>query len=152
MRGEGGGREVGIFGMFGGPVGATDGRYAYYLYPEDLYAPGLHEYTLMPMHIRSMMTAAELSTAELVRGFGFTKEMPIMRIDALRDARRIPNVDRRVFENRGTQLFDLTNDPRQERPFRDETVERRLREGIRAVLQGHDAPAEIYARYRLEDI
>ena len=26
-------RDVGIFGMFGGPIGATDGRYTYYLYP-----------------------------------------------------------------------------------------------------------------------
>ena len=44
-------RDIGIFGMFGGPIGATDGRYTYYLYPDDLYAPGLHEYTLMPMHL-----------------------------------------------------------------------------------------------------
>ena len=49
-----------IFGMFGGPIGATDGRYAYYLYPEDLYAPGLHEYTLMPMHLHTLFSAEEM--------------------------------------------------------------------------------------------
>ncbi len=55
-------RDVGIFGMFGGPIGATDGRYTYYLYPDDLYAPGLHEYTLMPMHLHSLFSVAEMKT------------------------------------------------------------------------------------------
>lgn len=149
LRAEEGGRAVAIFGMFGGPVGATDGRYAYYLYPEDLYAPGLCEYTLMPTHIRSMMSTAELQTAELVRDFSFTKQMPVLRIDALRDARRIPNVDGRVFENYGTQLFDLVADPRQLSPFRDAAIEARLRAGIVAELRAHEAPPELYARYGL---
>jgi arylsulfatase A-like enzyme len=150
MRGEVAARPVGIFGMFGGPIGATDGRHAYYLYPEDLYAPGLHEYTLMPAHIRSMMSPAELQTAELVRDFGFTKEMPVLKIDALRDARRIPNVDGRVFENHGTKLFDLKLDPQQQHPLRNPLVERRLRDGIADVLRAHDAPPELFARYGLE--
>lgn len=149
LRQGGEAREIGIFGMFGGPIGATDGRYAYYLYPEDLYAPGLHEYTLMPAHIRSMMTPAELQTAELVRDFSFTKEMPVLRIDALRDARRIPNVDGRVFENCGTQLFDLHADPRQLNPIRADAVEARLRTGIVAALRAHEAPPELYERYEL---
>ncbi len=150
VRGETPGRAVGIFGMFGGPIGATDGRYAYYLYPPDLYAPGLHEYTLMPTHIRSMFSAAELQSAELVRDFGFTKEMPVMRIDALKDSRRIPNVDKRVFENLGTQLFDLKGDPGQTSPITDPAIEARLRAGMAEVLAAHDAPHELYARYGLE--
>jgi hypothetical protein len=149
LRGEARQRRVGIFGMFGGPIGATDGRYAYYVYPKDLHAPGLHEYTLMPMHIRSMMTASELAGAELVGGFGFTRQMPLLKIDATRDARRIPNVDGRVFENRGTQLFDLASDPGQEKPFRDEAVEAGLCENIRDILDAHEAPQEIYLRYGL---
>jgi arylsulfatase A-like enzyme len=149
-RGKAAPRPVGIFGMFGGPIGATDGRYAYYLYPDDLYAPGLHEYTLMPMHIRSMMSGAELATAELVEGLGFTKHMPLLRIDALRDARRIPNVDSRLFENNGTQLFDLQADPGQGVPLRLPDVERRLREEICRVLREHEAPEELLDRYGLE--
>jgi arylsulfatase A-like enzyme len=150
VRGDTPGRAVGIFGMFGGPIGATDGRYAYYLYPPDLYAPGLHEYTLMPTHIRSMFSAAELQSAELVRDFGFTKEMPVMRIDALKDSRRIPNVDKRVFENLGTQLFDLKGDPGQTSPIIDSAIEARLKAGMAEVLASHDAPHELYARYGLE--
>jgi hypothetical protein len=149
IRGSDSGRDVGIFAMFGGPIGATDGRYAYYLYPADLYAPGLHEYTLMPTHIRSMMSAAELQTAELVRDFGFTKDMPVLRIDALKDSRRIPNVDKRLFENRGTQLFDLSADPGQLSPIADPAVEARIRAGMVKVLEAHDAPHELFGRYGL---
>ena len=143
------GREVGIFGMFGGPIGATDGRFDYYLYPEDLYAPGLHEYTLMPVHIRSRMSMAELETAELVPAFGFTKGAPLLRIDALRDAQRIPNADRRRFQDLGTRLFDTEADPEQERPFSDPEIEARLRRGMAEVLGAHECPPEIFDRIGL---
>jgi hypothetical protein len=97
-----------------------------------------------------MMTGRELQTAELVRDFSFTKEMPVMRIDALKDSRRIPNIDKRVFQNTGTQLFDLQSDPRQLMDIEDPVVEERLRAGIVEVLQAHDAPHELYARYGLQ--
>jgi hypothetical protein len=96
-----------------------------------------------------MMSIAELQTAELVRDFSFTKGMPVLRIDALRDARRIPNVDGRVFENYGTQLFDLRSDPRQQSPIRDPEIAARLTAGIAAVLRAHEAPPELFARYGL---
>ena len=98
--------------MFGGPIGATDGRYAYYLYPEDLYAPGLHEYTLMPMHLHSLFIGAEMKTAQLAGPFDFTKDMPLLRIDALKDARRIPMHDDKQFDpGVGTTLYDLSPTP-----------------------------------------
>ena len=143
-------RDVAIFGMFGGPIGATDGRYTYYLYPEDLYAPGLHEYTLMPMHLHSLFTPAEMKTSRLSEPFDFTKEMPILKIDALKDARRIPIHDDKLFDlGVGTTLYDLERDPTQTKPFRDSALEERIRTGIGQVLAAHDAPAEFYARYGL---
>jgi arylsulfatase A-like enzyme len=144
-------RDIGIFGMFGGPIGATDGRYTYYLYPEDLYAPGLHEYTLMPMHLSSLFSAAEMKTAVMAEPFDFTKGMPVMRVDALKDARRIPMHDEKRFDpDFGTTLYDLAIDPRQSRPFRDATLERRFHAGIARELRAHDAPAEIYGRYAIQ--
>jgi hypothetical protein len=143
-------RDVAIFGMFGGPIGATDGRYTYYLYPEDLYAPGLHEYTLMPMHLHSLFTPAEMKTSRLAGPFDFTKDMPILKIDALKDARRIPIHDNKLFDpGVGTTLYDLERDPKQERPFRDTALEERLASGIADVLSAHDTPPEFYARYGL---
>ena len=143
------GREAAIYGMFGGPVGINDGRYAYYIYPEDLYAPGLYEYTLMPMHLRSLFTADEMKTAELYPSFGFTKEMPVLRIDALMTAARIPFHDGEVFHDVGTRLYDLEADPEQSRPFRDEVIEARLRTALCRVLEAHECPEEIYGRLGL---
>jgi arylsulfatase A-like enzyme len=141
-------RDIGIFGMFGGPIGATDGRYTYYLYPEDLYAPGLHEYTLMPMHLHTLFSGAEMRTAKLAGPFDFTKNMPLLRIDALKDARRIPMHDGKKFDpGVGTTLYDLATDPQQMRPFRDAAIERRFLRGIADVLAAHDAPPELYGRY-----
>lgn len=141
-------RDVAIFGMFGGPIGATDGQYTYYLYPEDLYAPGLHEYTLMPMHLNSLFSAAEMKTAALAGPFDFTKGMPVMRIDALKDARRIPMHDGKEFDAEGgTVLFDIIADPKQAKRFRDAAIEQRLLRGIAEVLREHDTPREFYGRY-----
>lgn len=144
---DGASRDIGLFGMFGGPIGATDGRYAYYLYPPDLYAPGLHEYTLMPMHVCTLFDSAELQTATLADPFDFTKQMPVLRIDALKDARRIPIHDGQKFQDVGTRLYDLEKDPAQDNPIHDPRVERRFQDGIRAVLAAHDAPAELLRRY-----
>ncbi|MAU19768.1 MAG: sulfatase [Martelella sp.] len=141
--------EVAIYGMFGGPIGVNDGHYAYYIYPEDLYAPGLYEYTLMPLHIRAPFSSEEMKTAELREPFGFTKEMPILKIDALMNAARIPIHDGEAFQDIGTRLYDLEGDPQQESPFRDETIETRLRDALCRVLADHDCPEEIYTRYGL---
>jgi len=144
-------RDIGIFGMFGGPIGATDGRYTYYLYPEDLYAPGLYEYTLMPMHLHTLFSGAEMRTAKLAEPFDFTKQMPLLRIDALKDARRIPMQDGKQFDpGVGTTLYDLATDPKQQRPFRDVAIERRFHAGIARVLRAHDAPPEFYRRYGVQ--
>jgi arylsulfatase A-like enzyme len=143
-------RDVAIFGMFGGPIGATDGRYTYYLYPPDLYAPGLSEYTLMPMHLHSLFSIEEMRTARLAGPFDFTKAMPVLKIDALKDARRIPMHDDKLFDTEiGTTLYDLARDPKQLEPFRDAASETRIRAGIAAVLAEHDAPSEIFRRYAL---
>jgi arylsulfatase A-like enzyme len=144
-------RDIGIFGMFGGPIGATDGRYTYYLYPRDLYAPGLHEYTLMPMHLSSLFSESEMRTAVMAKPFDFTKGMPVMKIDALMDARRIPMHDDKKFDpGVGTTLYDLATDPTQSKPIRDAAIELRFHAGNARELRAHDAPVELYARYQID--
>jgi arylsulfatase A-like enzyme len=144
-------RDICIFGMFGGPIGATDGRYTYYLYPGDLYAPDLYEYTLMPMHLHSLFSAAEMQTAQLTPPFDFTKGMPTLRIDALKDARRIPIHDGKKFEpGVGTTLYDLKIDAAQQKPFRDAAIERRFHIGIARILRAHDTPPELYGHFGID--
>lgn len=141
---SGEGREYALFSMFGGPMGITDGEYDYFLYPRDIGAEGLHEYTLMPLHLRSRMVPEELATAELDRSFGFTQGAPVMRIDALTTARRIPCVDGQAFQDIGTRLFHSKHDPQQQNPVQDPATEARMQAAILTILEAHEAPSEFY--------
>jgi len=144
-------RTTCLFGMFGGPLGACDGRYVHYLYPPDLYAPGLYQYTLMPMHLRSLFTAEELRTAELAPPFDFTKGMPVLRVNALKEPQHLATRGALRFEpERGTVLYDLQKDPQQAQPFREPVIEERFHHEMAAILGAHDAPAEFYDRYGLD--
>ena len=136
--------EYALFSMFGGPMGISDGTYDYYLYPRDIQAPGLHEYTLMPTHLRSRMVPKELASAELDRSFGFTKGAPVMRIDALTDARRIPCADGKVFLDVGTRLYHTEKDPLQQHPIRDPDIENRMTAAALRILSSHECPADFY--------
>src|SRR6266511_1394570 len=106
------------------------------------------------MSVGAVSLTKEMKTATMAPPFDFTKGMPVMRIDALKDARRIPiHDDKRFDPDFGTTLYDLDSDPKQLKPFRDDAIERRFHAGISRELRAHDAPVEIYSRYaiRTED-
>ena len=146
---DGAHHEAVVFGVFGGPIGVTDGRHALYHYPPDTRAEGLHEYTLAPQHMTGPFELRELRTATLDPGFDFTKGAPVLRIDALADAKRVPMNDGLGWGDDETMLFDLRADPRQERPCRDAAVEERLHGEIARILREHDTPREVFDWYRL---
>ena len=146
------GRDVAVFGLFGGPIGVTDGRYSYYHYPPDLYAEGLREYTLAPAHMDTFFTPEELRTASLAPGFDFTKGVPVLSIAALPGAKRVPMNDGLAFGDVGTRLFDVLADPAQETPIDRPDVAGRLLKAAIAVLEDHDTPDEVYRWYGLYDI
>ncbi|WP_447926079.1 sulfatase [Vreelandella sp. EE27] len=143
-------RDAAIFGVFSGPIGATDGRYVLYHYPPDIFAEGLVEYTLAPNHMTAPFTPQELKTAKLVPSFDFTKEIPLLAIDAQSDAKRPPNNDGIGYADLGTRLYDLTNDPCQERPITNTDAQARLYEKMYAELLAHDTPTEFYQWYGLD--
>ena len=142
-------REAAVFGVFSGPIGVTDGRYVLYHYPPDIFAEGLVEYTLAPAHMTEPFSIAELCTARLAKPFDFTRGAPLLAIDALADAKRVPNNDGIGFDDLGTRLYDLDADPRQQRPIEDAAIAGRLRAAMLAELAAHDAPAELYRWYGL---
>jgi hypothetical protein len=136
--------------MFAGPICVTDGRYSYYRFPAELTQNALPLYTVMPSHLESMFSTEELSTAELVAPFDFTKGAPLMRMTMS------PDVGESGLEcvarwNGGSCLFDLKADPRQEHPIEDAAVIARLTSLIVEQLRRHDAPREIFAHYGLEE-
>jgi arylsulfatase A-like enzyme len=137
-------REAGLFGIFGGHVNVTDGRYVYMRAPVGDNTP-LNEYTLMPTHMRSLFTPEELREAEMAPPLAFTKGAPVMRIPAVSPQNR-DLLTRELH----TMLFDLASDPHQERPIQDAAVEARMIGRLVRLMRANDAPPEQFRRLGLE--
>lgn len=149
LDGEAPADDIRIFGMYGGPIGATDGRYLYLRYPNNIYGDGLYEYTLMPNHMNGPFTLDELRGATLAEPFDFTKMLSTLKIPADRKAVR-PEALTAEFEGCGrSELYDLVNDPGQTQALEDAAVERRMVAGIIRQLKRHDAPEEFYGHFGL---
>ena len=138
------------FGMFGGPVGITDGEFSYFLYPQDLFDESLGEYTLMPLHMQGFFEAKELATAQPAPAFDFTKGTALVRYNALNDARRPPGLDGRKYEAFESALYHNEIDPNQRCPLRDDALVGRFKTQIAQILQRHDAPHEFFTWIGLE--
>ena len=137
-----------IFGMFGGPVGVTDGTYTYFRYPEDLSGQNLHLYTLMPAHMIDLFDIEELQSSELAPPFDFTKGAPTLRVKL--DPRNTQvGQDGDTLEDCETALYDIEVDPAQEHPLDNPAVEKRLEAEIAHHFALHDAPPELFAHFDL---
>jgi len=135
-------RDAGLFGIHGGHVNVTDGRYVYMRAMADEENRPLHEYTLMPTHMRRTFGVEELQTIELAAPFSFTKGCKTMKIPG------------RAWSNLfkfGTLLYDLREDPGQERPLADAEIEERMIEHMVRLLRWNDAPVEQFERLGLAD-
>ena len=141
-------RDAAIFGMFGAATNITDGRYVYFRYPTDMAAQPLFEYTLMPMHQKSLCDAEELRAATLVNSFAFTDGVPVLKLPARRNAKSQPcgHTGQGTYEDTTTVLYDLDNDPGQLHPIDDPIVVRRLIDAMRRIMLKNEAPAEAYQR------
>ncbi|MBP1844146.1 hypothetical protein J2046_002404 [Rhizobium petrolearium] len=142
-------RDVAAFGVFSGPIGVTDGEWVLYHYPPDILAGGLVEYTLAPAHMTVPFDAEELRTARLAPPFDFTKGIPLLAIDALKGVPRPPRNDGKGFEDLGTRLYNVINDPKQEITVEDAGHQVRLTRLLLSELAAHDAPPEVYRWYGL---
>lgn len=132
-------RETALFGIHGGHVSITDGRYVYMRAPATEANTPLFEYTLMPTHMREMFSVQELQHVELADPFTFTQGCKVMKIPARgSQAHRF-----------GTLLFDLQTDPNQNVPIFDDTLERQWIARLVEAMQANDAPAEQYERLGL---
>lgn len=141
-------RESQIFGMFGGPVGVTDGTYTYYRYPEDLSGQNLHLYTLMPAHMIDLFDISELQTSELAAPFNFTKGAPTLRMK-LDPKNTQVGQDGDTLEDCETALYNVEADPRQETPLSEPAVSERLEGAIAHHFALHDSPPELFEHFDL---
>ncbi|MFJ3437504.1 sulfatase [Streptomyces cyaneofuscatus] len=133
-------REAGLFGIHGGHVNITDGRYVYMRAPVSAANSPLYEHTLMPTHMRVRFSPTELMDLELAEPFIFTKNVRTVRVPG------------RTFFNpyqHGTLLFDLESDPDQRTPLVDDTAELRMATLLVELMRATDAPPSQYERLGL---
>lgn len=135
-------REGVLFGLHGGHVNVTDGRYVYMRAPTTSHNWPLYEYTLMPTHMRHTFEVEELQDTVMAPPFGFTKGCPVMKISA----RRSGWTDMHRF---GTLLFDLQNDPKQEHPIDDPEIEAHMVRLLVDLMKANNAPTEQFERLGL---
>lgn len=145
------GREIALYGIFGGAVNATDGLHSYFRYPPDMEGHALYEYTLMPQHSTTPFTPTELRDAVLHRGFGFSQGVPLLQIPATPDAKR-PPMQGGGFEDRATVLYDLRADPGQTQPVDNLQTEEKFIAAIAAEMARHEAPPELYERFDIAGV
>mgnify|MGYP000947710620 CR=1 FL=1 len=133
-------RDAALFGIYGGQVNCTDGRYVYMRSPVNEETE-IFQYTLMPTRHggrRAFIHNEELKKMTLEKGFPFTKGLPVMKIP----------YERKVGQSSyQTMLFDLKKDPFQENPVRDEEVENRMIGLMRKCMIENQCPEEILERY-----
>lgn len=134
-------REAALFGIHGGHVNITDGRYVYMRAAAGPSNRPLEDFTLMPTHMRSRFTVNELEEWEAAEPFSFTKGLRTMKV----------NVKRSLMNPwaHGTLLFDLETDPQQEHPLLDDEVELRMVRLLTELLHASDAPASQFERLGL---
>ncbi len=134
--------EAGLFGLHGGHVNVTDGRYVYMRGPAQPENTPLYEYTLMPTHMQHTFAVEEFQGTEMHPGFRFTKGCPVMKIPARRGWWP-PDPET------SNCLFDTAADPRQQHPLHDPAIEARMIDHLCRLLEENDAPAEQYERLGL---
>ena len=138
-------RKAGLFGIHGGHVNVTDGRYVYMRGPVDVANTPLYEYTHMPTRMASRFGAEELQQVDLADAFSFTQDCPTMRIPATGG---LPGGEKTPRDLQ-TKLFDTQADPGQRQPLRDPNVESRMVDHLVTAMRRCDAPTEQYQRLGL---
>jgi len=135
-------RQAGLFGLHGGHVNVTDGRYVYMRAPSAENAP-LYNYTHMPCHMARMFGVDELQDIQLAEPFKFTKGCKTMKIASASKGRWMNAA------SFGTLLYDLQADPAQQNPIHDEGVEKMMIDHLVREMKENDSPEEQYERLGL---
>jgi len=136
-------REAALFGVHGGHVSVTDGRFTYMRGPKSIDNKPLYEYTLMPTHMTGFFGKDELKTMEITNQFEFTEGIPVLKIEAI----RFNSVNSYPF---GTLLFDLEADPKQEKPINNKDIEEKMKKILVKLMKSNESPEEQFIRLGLE--
>lgn len=128
-----------LYGYFGKDVNMTDGRHTYCRQP--LEDSTLYHHTLMPRGFSDFLGREQLATAECGVFLSTAHGVPHLRMECTSNR----HADAPDFN----PIYDLHGDPGQMSPIRDEALEAKLAERMKALLQYHDAPECQYTRLGL---
>lgn len=134
-------REAALFGIHGGHINCTDGRYVYMRGAANEDNKPLNNYTLMPTHMRARFSIDELKGMVLSQPFSFTKGVQTMKIPVAGKNRELE-----------TMLFDLQSDPDQTTPLHHLETEQKMIQYLVRLMQESDAPEEQYERMGLVNL
>ena len=142
-------RKAVLYGVMGGQVNVTDGRYVYMRGHVTEDNTPLYDYTLMPTHMRSLFAPRELQQWDKFSGFSFLKGCDVMKIPT-----RTPKInlsDDNPFGRgkRATLLFDVQADPGQTTPLDDPKIESSMIELMIREMARNECPEEQYERLGL---
>lgn len=145
-------RDTAIFGVHGGHVNVTDGRYVYMRGPATPDNRPLYEYTLMPTHMHTPFKPAELQTGrvQLAQPFSFTKGCPTLRIGDRAEIQSNQSGWSEAAHHFGTLLYDLHSDPKQTTPIDNPHIEAMMTTHLLNAMNACDAPPEQYIRLGLD--
>jgi arylsulfatase A-like enzyme len=136
-------RDAAIFGIHGGQVNVTDGKYVYMRgYATNDNQP-LFDYTLMPTRMRSRFHPDELKDWTWSEPMSFTKDVPVMKVPC-----NTAKTGRSETFSK-SMLFDLNDDYQQQKPLNDQAIEKQMTQHLIALLKENDAPSEQYERLGL---
>jgi len=147
---DGAGHASVAYGIFGGSVNVTDGRYTYFRYPHDMADQELYEYTLMPTHLEEAFSVDNLSKLDLSQPLEYAKGLRVLKIPARKDEKgkvEVPSMGQP--RETGTVLYDLEADPGQSTPIEAPDVVRRLEHEMRRIMLRNQAPPEAFRRVGL---
>ncbi|GAB2564112.1 sulfatase [Gracilibacillus alcaliphilus] len=133
-------REAALFGIHGGHVNCTNGRYVYMRAPVNKNQP-FYNYTLLPLFGFRHTPVDMLQNLELAEPFDFTKGCKLLKIK-----NTMPHPEREHL------LFDIRNDPKQERQLQDPEIESLMKHHIITLMKQNSAPYELYKRLGLESL
>ncbi len=134
-------RQAALFGIHGGMVCCTDGRYVLMKAPKSPENLPLYEYTMMPTHMAGFFSPRALRSMQAQEPFSFTKGAPVMRMEA--------DGNYGGGHGYGDLLFDLETDPKQEHPIEDAEIKGRMEQLMAKLMRENDAPVEQYERLGL---
>lgn len=144
-------RDAALYGVMGGQVNVTDGRYVYMRAHATPDNRPLYDYTLMPTHMRTLFSPAELQEWEKSDGFSFMKGCKVMRIPTRTHPSYLAFDNPVGLGKRATLLFDVIADPGQTQPLDDVEVEARMIRLMLREMARNECPPEQFIRLGLPE-